>query len=67
MCKGRLLLGVGAGSNISDVEFRGMINEDNRNRMLEELSLKKLLNLKNWQTLKPKISLYQPLKEAIKN
>ncbi len=55
MCKGRLLLGIGAGSNMSDVESVGMINEDNRNRMLEELSLiKKLLNLKKLANFKTK-------------
>ena len=39
MCKGRLKLGIGSGSNISDVESVDLINDNNREKMFEILLL----------------------------
>jgi hypothetical protein len=55
LCKGRLVLGIGSGSNISDVESLNLIKDDNRSKMYEILSLiKKLLKSKNLVNLKSK-------------
>ena len=55
LSKGRFVLGIGSGSNISDVESLDLIGEDNRYKMYEILSLtKKLLKSKSLVNLKSK-------------
>jgi len=55
MCKGRFRLGIGSGSNMSDVESVNLINDDNRGKMIEILSIiKKLFKSKNLVNLKTK-------------
>ncbi len=48
LCKGRLMLGVGCGANMSDVEAIDMLDKDNHKIMLETFDiLKKIFNTKS--------------------
>ena len=48
LCKGRLNLGIGSGSNISDVESVNLIDQDNRARWLKYCGIMKLFKSKIW-------------------
>jgi hypothetical protein len=55
MSKGRLILGIGSGSNQCDLEAQNLIKRDNFNLMLEELSIiKKIFKHKNLLKIKSK-------------
>ena len=67
MCKGRLKLGIGSGSNISDVESVDLINDNNREKMFEILLLiKKLFKARKLVNFKTKILRFPQLKKEIK-
>ena len=68
MCKGRLKLGIGSGSNISDVESVNLINDDNRGKMIEILAIiKKLFKSKNLVNLNTKNFKVSTIKKGNKN
>ncbi len=68
MCKGRLKLGIGSGSNISDVESVNLINDDNRGKMIEILLIiKKLFKSRNLVNLKTKNFKVSTIKKGNKN
>ena len=68
MCKGRLKLGIGSGSNISDVESVNLINDDNKGKIIEILSIiKKLFKSKNLVNLKTKNFKVSTIKKGNKN
>ncbi len=68
LCKGRLNLGIGSGSNISDVESVNLIDQDNRGKMVEILSIiMKLFKSKNLVNLKTKNFKVSTIKKGNKN
>ena len=68
MCKGRLKLGIGSGSNISDVESVNLLDDDNRGRMIEILEIiKKLFKSKNLVNLNTKNFKVSTKKKGDKN
>lgn len=68
MCKGRLKLGIGSGSNISDVESVDLINDNNREKMFEILLLiKKLFKSRKLVNFKTKNFKVSTIKKGNKN